>query len=85
MLLLVCVRAMRRLNRNRVKTNQIGQYTHLNYFIIINLSASRRNRSRENRDASQNLLFFPPLVTAVQEHSLSNPTSFNPQISNGRG
>ena len=83
---------MRRLNRNRVKTNQIGQYTLVissiilklqklslsgeqnvaagkkakNRFFfkitIINLSASRQNRSSENRDASKNRLFFPPLI-----------------------
>ena len=73
---------MRRLNRNRVKTNQIGQYTlKINSIIlklqklslfgeqnaasgnipIINLSASRQNRSSENRDASKNRIFFPPL------------------------
>ena len=79
----VCAHAMHRLNRNRVKTNQIGQYTlKINSIIlklqklslfgeqnaasgnipIINLSASRQNRSSENRDASKNRLFFPPLV-----------------------
>ena len=29
--------------------------------IIIIISASRQNRSSENRDASKNRLFFPPL------------------------
>ena len=66
------------LNRNRVKTNQIGQYTlKINSIIlkvqklslsgeqnvaegIFFLSASRQNRSSENRDASKNRLFFPP-------------------------
>ena len=78
---------MRRLNHNRVKTNQIGQYTlKINSIIFklqklslsgelivvagkkkkINLSASRQNRSSENRDASKNRLFFPPLVIYVQ-------------------
>ena len=62
---------MRRLNRNRVKTNQIGQYTlKINSIIlkllllllnkpkitIINLSASRQSRSSENRDALENRL-----------------------------
>jgi hypothetical protein len=62
---------MRRLNRNRVKTNQIGQYTlKINSIIlkllllllnkpkitIINLSASRQIRSSENRDALENRL-----------------------------
>ena len=75
-------RAMRRLNRNRVKTNQIGQYTlkinsikkiiPLAYrmlqqakkciLIQIIFSASRQNRSSENRGASKNGLFFPPLM-----------------------
>ena len=32
---------------------------------IINLSASRRNRSRENRVASKNRLFFPPLASSM--------------------
>ena len=60
---------MRRLNR--VKTNQIGQYTlKINSIIlkllllllnkpkitIINLSASRQIRSSENRDALENRL-----------------------------
>ena len=44
---------------------------------IINLSASRHNHPRENRDASKNLTFFPPLVfsdvlNALEEHSASS-------------
>ena len=33
---------------------------------IINLSESRQNRSSENRDASKNRLFFPPLTIKVK-------------------
>ena len=90
--------AMRRLNHNRVKTNQIGQYApKINSIIlklqrlslsgeqnvaagklyifflipIINLSVSRQNRSSENRDASKNRLFSPPLmISAFQGMSL---------------
>ena len=34
-------------------------------FQPINLSASRQNRSWDNRDASKNLLFFPPLLLSA--------------------
>ena len=94
--------AMRRLNHNRVKKNQIGQYTlKINSIIfklqklslsgeqnvaagkkyiflipIINLSASRRTRSRENRDASKNRLFFPPLMITIVREPLSSVLHF---------
>ena len=41
---------------------QANKYIYFFLIPIINLSASRRNRSRENRDASKNRLLFPPLV-----------------------